>query len=80
MRKSVLMATDMIRRVQHSSSIIRDERRGRCSSVAGCRSKSDASVTLGSRRVAEEVKSLVDVPTRGDSQMCCPSTATSDIC
>ncbi len=33
--------------------------------VAGCRSKNDASVTLGSRRMAEVVKSLVDVLVRG---------------
>ncbi len=33
--------------------------------VAGCRSKSDANVTLGSRRVVEVVKSLVDVLGRG---------------
>ncbi len=33
--------------------------------VAGCRFKSDASVTLWSRRVAEVVKSLVGVLGRG---------------
>ncbi len=35
------------------------------SGVAGCRSKSDASVTLGSRRASEVVKYPVDVLGRG---------------
>ncbi len=55
--------------------------------IAGCRSKSDASVTVGYRKAAKVVISNVVMLVRrarpegsSDTQMYCPSTTTSDTC
>ncbi len=78
------MATDMIGCVQHSC-IFSDERCERHCWYY-CRSKSDASVTIGSRRASDVVNSTVVVLGRGARsegvtlKMYRPSIATSYTC